>query len=142
MIVLTVGDLRLFLMLRRGPPMSRLAGAILNGGSDMSQKSPFHVAKKAFKKLETGLTRKETKAEKVARKQSESIPLEREESRKLGLSHLNKSAERMNHDRPVTVTLRRQTEGYGVLCYITVYGFPTGKTTTGRGFPGSEAGSQ
>lgn len=44
---------------------------------------------------------KETKAEKVARKQRESIPLEREESRKLGLRHLNKSADRMGYDRPV-----------------------------------------
>jgi hypothetical protein len=67
----------------------------------MNQKIPFHEAKKAFKKLKPGLSRKETKAERVARKQKESIPLEREESRKLGLHNFNKSAERMNHDRPV-----------------------------------------
>jgi hypothetical protein len=39
-------------------------------------------AKKSFKQLELGLLRKETKAERVARKQRESIPLER----KLALS--------------------------------------------------------
>jgi len=61
----------------------------------------FHEAKKGFKQLEPGLSRKETKAEKVARKQRESIPRERRESRKLGLHSLNKSAERMGYDRPV-----------------------------------------
>jgi hypothetical protein len=67
----------------------------------MNQKIPFHEAKKAFKKLEPGLSRKETKAEKVARKQRESIPLEREESHRLGLHSLKKSADRMAYDRPV-----------------------------------------
>jgi hypothetical protein len=54
----------------------------------MNQKIPFHEAKRAFKKLEPGLSRRETKAEKIARKQRESIPLEREESRRLGLRDL------------------------------------------------------
>jgi uncharacterized membrane-anchored protein len=67
----------------------------------MSQKIPFHEAKKGFKQLEAGISRKETKAEKVARKQRESMPLERKESRELGLRSLNKSAERMHYDRPV-----------------------------------------
>jgi hypothetical protein len=67
----------------------------------MSKKIPFHEAKKSFKKLGPGLARKETKIQRVARKQRESIPLEREESRRLGLRGLNKSAERMDYAQPV-----------------------------------------
>jgi hypothetical protein len=67
----------------------------------MRQKIPFHEAKRSFKQLEPGLLRKETKAERVARKQRESIPLERTQSRKLGLRDLNKSAERMLYDQPI-----------------------------------------
>jgi len=66
----------------------------------VSPKVPFHEAKKTFKKLEPGLMRRETKAEKVTRKQRESIPLEKEESRRLGLRNFNKSADRMHYDRP------------------------------------------
>jgi hypothetical protein len=69
--------------------------------SGMSQKIPFHEAKKSFKRLEPGLLRKETKAQRVARKRRESIPLERTESRELGLRDLNKSAERMLYDGPI-----------------------------------------
>lgn len=76
----------------------------------MSQKIPFHEAKKTFKKLDPKLLRKETKAEKVARKQRESIPLERRESRQLGLRDLNKSAERMLYDRPVNRQAAKELE--------------------------------
>jgi hypothetical protein len=48
----------------------------------MRRKISFQEAKKSFKQLELGLLRKKTKAERVARKQRESIPLER----KLALS--------------------------------------------------------
>jgi len=41
----------------------------------MRRKISFQEAKKSFKQLELGLLRKETKAERVARKQRESIPL-------------------------------------------------------------------
>jgi hypothetical protein len=67
----------------------------------MRQKSPFHKAKKSFKQSEPALLRRETKAQRVARKQRESVPLESEQRRKLGLRDLNKSADRMLHDRPV-----------------------------------------
>jgi hypothetical protein len=67
----------------------------------VSRKVSFYEAKKSFNQSERGLLRKETKAERVARKQRESIPLERTQSRKLGLRDLNKSAERMLYDRPI-----------------------------------------
>ena len=53
-----------------------------------------------FKQLEPGLC-KETKEQKVQRKQLESVPLERKESKELGLQHLNKSADRKLYDHPV-----------------------------------------
>jgi hypothetical protein len=53
----------------------------------MKQKIPFDGAKKAFKRLERELLREETKAERVARKQRESIPMETKEASKLGLRH-------------------------------------------------------
>jgi hypothetical protein len=43
----------------------------------------------------------ETKEQRVARKQRESIPLERAESKLLNLPPLSKSADRMLYDKPI-----------------------------------------
>ncbi len=65
------------------------------------QKISFHEAKKRFKQLEPGLQKAESKAQKVARKRQESVALEKEEARRLGLRSLTKSADRMNYNRPI-----------------------------------------
>ena len=49
----------------------------------------------------------ETKAERIARKQRESIPMERAESKRLNLRPLAKSADRMLYDQPVDRLARK-----------------------------------